>query len=95
MTIGHYGSNRSLGMERQAERNSGKKKQMISFHCKKCDSTWVQRIDVHCLEWDMELQVWIPLLTERTYTFGWCRSCSKKCKIIEKEVDTVEETDES
>ena len=60
---------------------------MISFHCKKCDSTWVQRIDVHCLEWDVELQVWIPLMNERTYTFGWCRSCSKKCKIIEKEME--------
>ena len=62
---------------------------MINFHCKKCYSTWVQRIDVHCLEWDVELQVWIPQLNERTYSFGWCRTCSKKCKIIEKEVDPI------
>ena len=69
---------------------------MISFHCKKCDSINIQRIDVHALEWDMQLQVWLPLLNERSYSFGWCSTCSNKCELREKEVDIhVGEQDEN
>lgn len=60
---------------------------MISFHCKKCDSTKIRRVDVHGLEWDMELQVWIPLTAPYTYTFGWCAECEDRRKLIEKEAE--------